>query len=83
MRWTIMVKKELSQKAKLLIYQFIYVPTLTYGHELRAVIIRMRTPVKVDGMSFLHRVACLSLRGRVRRLGMWRELRVETLLLCG
>ena len=27
-------KKELSQKAKLPIYQSIYVPILTYGHEL-------------------------------------------------
>ncbi|KAK3567192.1 hypothetical protein QTP86_012462 [Hemibagrus guttatus] len=30
----VVVKKELSQKAKLSIYQSIYVPTLTYGHEL-------------------------------------------------
>ena len=27
-------KRELSRKAKLSIYQSIYVPTLTYGHEL-------------------------------------------------
>ncbi|KAK3509992.1 hypothetical protein QTP70_024336, partial [Hemibagrus guttatus] len=31
---SVVVKKELSQKAKLSIYQSIYVPTLTYGHEL-------------------------------------------------
>ncbi|KAK3530011.1 hypothetical protein QTP86_009391 [Hemibagrus guttatus] len=30
---SVVVKKELSQKAKLLIYQSIYVPTLTYGHD--------------------------------------------------
>uniref|UniRef100_A0A7N8WKS1 Titin n=1 Tax=Mastacembelus armatus TaxID=205130 RepID=A0A7N8WKS1_9TELE len=30
----VMVMKELSQKAKFSIYQSIYVPTLTYGHEL-------------------------------------------------
>ena len=30
----VVVKKELSQKAKLSIYQSIYVPTLTYGHKL-------------------------------------------------
>ena len=29
-----MVKRELSQKAKLLNYQIIYVPILTYGHKL-------------------------------------------------
>ncbi|KAK3528698.1 hypothetical protein QTP70_009961 [Hemibagrus guttatus] len=32
---SVVVKKELSRKAKLLIYQSIYVPTLTYDHELR------------------------------------------------
>ncbi|KAK3539603.1 hypothetical protein QTP70_010243 [Hemibagrus guttatus] len=31
---SVVVKKELSQKAKLSIYQSIYVPTVTYGHEL-------------------------------------------------
>ncbi|KAK3544165.1 hypothetical protein QTP86_003940 [Hemibagrus guttatus] len=31
---SVVVKKELSRKAKLLIYQSIYVPTLTDGHEL-------------------------------------------------
>ncbi|KAK3509067.1 hypothetical protein QTP70_020205 [Hemibagrus guttatus] len=31
---SVVVKKELSQEAKLLIYQSIYIPTLTYGHEL-------------------------------------------------
>ena len=30
----VVVKKELSKKAKLLINRSIYVPTLTYGHEL-------------------------------------------------
>ncbi|XP_068573506.1 uncharacterized protein, partial [Cebidichthys violaceus] len=31
---TILVKRELSRKAKLSIYQSVYVPTLTHGHEL-------------------------------------------------
>ena len=30
---SVVVKRELSRKAKLSIYQSIYVPTLTYGHE--------------------------------------------------
>ncbi|KAK3538698.1 hypothetical protein QTP86_013041 [Hemibagrus guttatus] len=34
MYWSVVVKMELSQKAKLSIYQSIYVPILTYGHEL-------------------------------------------------
>lgn len=31
---SVLVKGELNQKAKLLIYRLIFVPTLTYGHEL-------------------------------------------------
>jgi len=30
---SIVVKRELSRKAKLSLYRSIYVPTLTYGHE--------------------------------------------------
>ncbi len=50
---TIMVKKELSQKAKLSIYQSIYVPALTYGHELWVVTERMRLRIQAAEMSFL------------------------------
>ena len=31
---TVVVKRELSYKAKLSVYQPVYIPTLTYGHEL-------------------------------------------------
>uniref|UniRef100_A0A3B3QX38 Reverse transcriptase domain-containing protein n=1 Tax=Paramormyrops kingsleyae TaxID=1676925 RepID=A0A3B3QX38_9TELE len=77
----VMVKKELSQKAKLSIYQSIYGPTLTYGHKLWVVIERMRSQVQAAKMSFLHRVAGLSLRDRVRSSFIQDGLRVEPLLL--
>ncbi len=77
---TIVVKRELK-KAKLSIYQSIYVPTLTYGHELWVVTERMRLRIQAAEMSFLCRVAGLSLRDRVRSSDIWRELRVEPLLL--
>ncbi|KAK3510619.1 hypothetical protein QTP70_011885 [Hemibagrus guttatus] len=38
----VVMKKELSRKAKLSIYQSIYVPTLTYGHELLVMTERLR-----------------------------------------
>jgi len=66
---SIVVKRELSRKAKLSIYRSIYVPTLTYCHKLWVV------------MSFLRRVAGLSLRDRVRSLEIRRELGVEPPLL--
>ncbi|KAK3546902.1 hypothetical protein QTP86_003774 [Hemibagrus guttatus] len=71
---SVVVKKELSQKAKLSIYQSIYVPTLTYGHELWVM-------TEAAEMSFLRRLAGRSLRDRVRSFVTQEELRVEPLLL--
>uniref|UniRef100_A0A3Q3XBL8 RING-type domain-containing protein n=1 Tax=Mola mola TaxID=94237 RepID=A0A3Q3XBL8_MOLML len=78
---SVVVKRELSQKAKLSIYRSIYVPTLTYGHELWVVTERMRSRIQAAEMSFLRRVAGLSLRDRVRSTDIREELRVEPLLL--
>jgi len=57
LRQTIVVKRELSLKAKLLIYWFIYIPTLTYGRELWVVTKRMRLWIQAAEMSFLRGVA--------------------------
>ena len=54
---SVVVKKELSRKAKLSIYQSIYVPTLTYGHELWVMTERTRSRIQATKMSFLRRVA--------------------------
>ncbi|KAK3512527.1 hypothetical protein QTP70_015639 [Hemibagrus guttatus] len=78
---SVVVKKELSQKAKLSIYQSIYVPTLTYGHELWVMTKRVRSQIQAAKMSFLRRVAGRSLRDRVRSSVTWEELGVEPLLL--
>ncbi|KAI3371926.1 hypothetical protein L3Q82_006798 [Scortum barcoo] len=50
---TVVVKKELSRKAKLSIYRSIYVPTLTYGHELWVMTERTRSRIQAAEMSFL------------------------------
>jgi len=47
-------------------YRSIYFPTLTYGHELWVATERMRSRIQAAEMSFLCRVAGLSLRDRVR-----------------
>ena len=75
----IVMKRELSQKAKLSIYQFIFFPNLTYGHEIWAVTNRMRSRIQAAAeMGLFWRVAGLSLSDKVRSI--WRELRVEPLL---
>ncbi|GAA6111505.1 uncharacterized protein LOC111191400, partial [Tachysurus ichikawai] len=75
------VKRKLSCKTKLSIYQSIYVPTLTYGHELWVMTERTRSRIQAAEMSFLHRVAGRSLRDKVRSSVTREELRVEPLLL--
>ncbi|KAK3533819.1 hypothetical protein QTP70_031294 [Hemibagrus guttatus] len=77
---SVVVKKELSRKAKLSIYQSIYVPTLTYGHELWVMTERVRSRIQAAEMSFLCRVVGRSLRDRVRSSVTREELGVELLL---
>ena len=78
---SLVVKRELSRKAKLSIYQSIFVPALTYGHELWVMTERTRSRVQAAEMSFLRRVAGLSLRDRVRSSVIREELGVDPLLL--
>ncbi|KAK3514900.1 hypothetical protein QTP70_034583, partial [Hemibagrus guttatus] len=78
---SVVVKKELSRKAKLLIYQSIYAPTLTYDHELWVMTERVRSRLQAAKTSFLRRVAGRSLRDRVRSSVTREELGVEPLLL--
>ena len=78
---SVVVKRELSRKAKLSIYRSIYVPTLTYGHELWVMTERIRSRIQAAEMSFLRRVAGCSLRDRVRSSVTREELGVEPLLL--
>uniref|UniRef100_A0AAZ1XTU1 C-type lectin domain-containing protein n=1 Tax=Oreochromis aureus TaxID=47969 RepID=A0AAZ1XTU1_OREAU len=78
---SVVVKRELTVKAKLSIYWSIYVPTPTYGHELWVVNEITRSRIQVAEMGFLRRVAGLSLRDRVRSSVIFEGLRVEPLLL--
>lgn len=73
--WTAAVKKEPSQKAKLSIYQLVYVPT--YGHELWVETERIRLRIQAAKMSFLQRVSGLSLGNKVRSSDIRGKLRVE------
>ena len=79
---TVVTKMELSWKAKLSIYRSVFVPTLTYGHERWVITERMRSWLQAAEMSFLRRVAGVSLRNRVRSSAIWEGLGVEPLLLC-
>ncbi|KAK0141060.1 hypothetical protein N1851_021942 [Merluccius polli] len=66
---SVMVKRELSRKAKLSIYQSIFVPALTYGHVLWVVTERTRSRVQAAEMSFLCKLGCLPDASLVRCSG--------------
>uniref|UniRef100_A0A8C6NUV0 Reverse transcriptase domain-containing protein n=1 Tax=Nothobranchius furzeri TaxID=105023 RepID=A0A8C6NUV0_NOTFU len=78
---SVVMKRELSQEVKFSIYRSIYVPTLTYGHELWVVTVRTRSWIQAAEMSFLRIVAGLSLRDRVRSSVIREGFGVDPLLL--
>ena len=50
---TIVAKKELSNRAKLAVFNSVYVPTLTYGHEIWVMTEKMRSRVQAAEMRYL------------------------------
>ncbi len=79
---TAVTKRELSRKAKLLIYCSVFVPSLTYGHEGWVMTERVRSQLQVVEMGFLRRLAGVSLWDKVRSSVICEGLRGELLLLC-
>lgn len=50
---SVVIKRDLSLKFKLSIYQSSYIPTLTYGHKVWVLTERMRSWIQVAEISFL------------------------------
>ena len=75
--WSIVIKRELSWKAKLSIYRSIFFPTVTYGQEIWELTKRTRSRIQVTERGFLQTVARLSLRDGVRSFAIQRELRIQ------
>jgi exonuclease III len=74
-------KAELSQKAKISVFNSIYIPTLTYGHETWVMTERIRSRVQAAEMRFLRGVVGVSRLDRVRNTTIRENLQVEPLLL--
>ena len=53
LHYSVVMKRELSKKAKLLIFKAVFVPILTYGHEFWVTIERMRSQVQESEMRLL------------------------------
>ena len=64
LRRSVVMKRELSQKAKISIYQLIFFPNLTYGHKFW--VVTERTTSRIQAAELASSIGWLSLRERVR-----------------
>ena len=78
---SVVMKRELSKKAKLSIFKAVFVPILTYGHESWVMTERMRSQVQASEMRFLRRIEGVTLFNKVRSSEIRKSLNIEPLLL--
>ena len=66
LHYSVVMKRELSKKAKLSIFKAVFIPILTYGHESWVMTERIRSQEQASEMRFLRRIEgvtkCLALR---------------------
>ena len=63
---SVVMKRELSKKAKLSIFKAVFVPILTYDHECWVMTKRMRSQAQASEMRCLHRIEGVTLFNKVR-----------------
>ena len=62
LHYLVVVKRELSKKAKLSIFETVFVPILTYGNEFWVMTERVRSQVQASEMRFLRRIEGVTLQ---------------------
>ena len=78
---SVVMKRELSVKAKLAIFRSIFVPILTYGHESWVMTEKTRSQIQATEMRFLRRIKGVTLLDKVPNSKIQESLNVESLLL--
>ena len=81
LHYSVVMKRELSKKAKLSIFKAVFVPILTYGYESWVMTERMRSQVRASEMRFLRRIEGVTLFNKVRSSEIRKSLNIEPLLL--
>ena len=79
LHYSVVMKQELSKKAKLSIFRAVFVPILTYGHESWVMTKRVRSQVQASKMRFLGKIEGVTLFNKVRIAQ--KSLNIEPLLL--
>ena len=81
LQYSVVLKRELSKKAKLSVFKTIFVPILTYGHESWVMTEKVRSQVQASEMRFLRRIEGVTLLDKVRSSEIRKSLNVDPLLL--
>ena len=79
--YSVVMKRELSKKAKLSIFKTVFVPILTYCHDSWVMTERVRSQVQESEMRFLQRIEGVTLFNKVRSSEIRKSLNIEPLLL--
>ena len=77
--YSVVMKRELSKKAKLSIFKTAFVPILTYGHECWVVTKRVRSQVQASEMRFLQKIEGVTLFNKVQSSKIQKSLDIEPL----
>ena len=81
LHYSVVMKRNLSKKAKLSIFKTVFVPILTYGHESWVMTERMRSQAQASEMRFLRKIEAVTLFNKVRSSEIRKSLNIEPLLL--
>ena len=81
LHYSVVMKRELSKKAKLSIFKAVFVPFLINGHESWVMIKRVRLQVQASEMRFLRRIDGVTLFNKVCSSEIQKFLNIEPLLL--
>ena len=81
LRQSVVLKRELSRKAKLSVFKFIFVPIFTYGHESWVMTERMRSQTLASEMKFLQTIKDVTMFDKLRNTAIRESLNIESVLL--
>ena len=81
LHYTVVMKRELSKKAKLSIFKAVFVPIFIYGHESWVMTKRVKLQVQASEMRFLQKIKGVKLFNKVRSSEIRKSLNIEPLLL--
>ena len=81
LHYSVVMKRELSKKAKLSIFKAVFVPFINSAHESWVMTKRVRSQVQASEIRFLRKIEGVTLFNKVRSSEIRKSLNIEPLLL--